>query len=117
MTKQERSYAIPVGRALSQVPGAEGQRSVSLFRRGTLEVKFGWPLAPNAQTPHAQDELYIVVRGHGHLFHDGKRDPCGPGDLLFVAGGTEHHFEEFTEDFTVWVIFHGPQGGEVSARG
>ena len=52
-----------------------------------------------------------------HLFHDGKKDLCGPGDLLFVAAGTEHHFAEFTEDFTVWVIFYGPQGGEVPAQG
>jgi hypothetical protein len=32
---------------------------------------------------------------------------------MFVAAGTEHHFENFTEDLTVWVVFYGPTGGEV----
>ncbi len=112
MAKQQRSHTIPVAQALSRLLGPQGERSVNLFRHGTLEIKLAAPLAPNAQTPHKQDELYVVVRGHGYLFHDGKRDPCGPGDLLFVAAGTEHRFEEFTEDFTVWVVFYGPQGGE-----
>jgi hypothetical protein len=31
---------------------------------------------------------------------------------LFVAAGTEHRFDEFSEDLAVWVVFHGPQGGE-----
>jgi len=43
----------------------------------------------------------------------GKREECGSGDLLFVAAGTEHHFEDFTDDLTVWVVFFGLQGGEV----
>jgi len=29
-----------------------------------------------------------------------------------VAAGVEHHFEDFTEDLTVWVIFYGSKGGE-----
>jgi hypothetical protein len=32
------------------------------------------------------------------------RVPFGPGDLLFVAAGTEHRFEDFTEDLGVWVV-------------
>ena len=112
MSKQKRSHCLPLSQARAKVPGP-GAGSVSLFRHGTLEVKLSSPVAPNVQTPHAQDELYIVVDGHGYLLHDGQRDPCGPGDLLFVAAGTEHHFEDFSPDFTVWVLFYGPQGGEV----
>jgi len=68
---------------------------------------------PNLQTPHTQDELYIIIRGRGVLLHDGKRDGFEAGDLLFVAAGTEHQFEEFSDDLAVWVVFYGPQGGEV----
>ena len=32
---------------------------------------------------------------------------------MFVGAGTEHHFEDFTDDLAVWVIFYGPQGGEI----
>jgi mannose-6-phosphate isomerase-like protein (cupin superfamily) len=59
--------------------------------------------------------VYVVVRGRGVFLHDGKRDAFGPGDLLFVAAGTEHRFEDFTEDLAVWVVFYGPSGGEVPA--
>jgi len=31
---------------------------------------------------------------------------------MFVAAGVEHHFEDFTEDLAIWVIFYGPPGGE-----
>jgi hypothetical protein len=32
---------------------------------------------------------------------------------MFVAAGTEHHFEDFTDDLAVWVAFYGPPGGEI----
>lgn len=35
-----------------------------------------------------------------------------PGNLLFVAAGAEHRFEDFTGDFGAWVMFYGPEGGE-----
>ena len=61
---------------------------------------------------HHQDEIYVIVRGRGALFHDGRRDPFEAGDVMFVAAGVEHRFEDFTEDLAVWVVFYGPAGGE-----
>lgn len=99
-----------------RIPRPAGEHSVSLLRRGTLNVKLSLPVHPNVQTPHEQDEIYVVVRGRGVLVHDGQRDRCEAGDLLFVAAGTEHRFEDFTDDLAVWVVFFGPPGGEVAAR-
>jgi quercetin dioxygenase-like cupin family protein len=31
------------------------------------------------------------------------------GDLLFCAAHTPHGFEDNSPDFTVWVLFYGPQ--------
>jgi hypothetical protein len=35
-----------------------------------------------------------------------------PGTFVFVAAGQPHRFEDFSEDFAVWVAFYGPDGGE-----
>jgi mannose-6-phosphate isomerase-like protein (cupin superfamily) len=35
------------------------------------------------------------------------------GDILFVPAGSVHRFINFTADFATWVIFYGPEGGEV----
>jgi mannose-6-phosphate isomerase-like protein (cupin superfamily) len=86
-----------------------------VLKRGTLDLKLSIPVPPNRQSPHNQDELYVVVRGHGVLVHDGKRDDFAAGDVLFVAAGVEHHYEEFSADLALWRIFYGAVGGEVSA--
>ncbi len=109
------SRVIRLVDARARIPGPPGEHSVSLLRRGTLDVKLSLPVRPNVQTPHEQDEIYVIVRGRGVLVHDGQRDPCEAGDLAFVAAGTEHHFEDFGEDLAVWVVFFGPPGGEVVA--
>ena len=113
MSKPDRSCVIRLARAQARIPGPAGEHSVSVLQRGTLDVKLSLPTPPNQQTPHAQDEVYVVIRGRGILLHDGERDPFESGDLLFVAAGTEHRFEDFSEDLAVWVVFYGPRGGEV----
>lgn len=115
MSKPDRSCVIRLARAHARIPGPAGEHSVSVLQRGTLDVKLSLPTPPNQQTPHAQDEVYVVIRGRGILLHDGERDPFESGDLLFVAAGTEHRFEDFSEDLAVWVVFYGPRGGEVPA--
>jgi mannose-6-phosphate isomerase-like protein (cupin superfamily) len=95
-------------------PSPESDHAVTLLEHGTLKVKLSLPVRPTVQTPHTQDELYIIVRGRGVLVHDGTRDPFKAGDLLFVAAGTEHQIENFT-DLALWVVFYGVTGGEVAA--
>ena len=116
MNTTNRSGVIRLADAQGRVPGPSGEHAVGLLQRGTLKAMLSLgrfaPL-PRPTTPHAQDEIYVIVRGSGVFFHDGQRDRFEPGDLLFVAAGTEHRFEDFTEDLTVWVVFYGPEGGEI----
>jgi mannose-6-phosphate isomerase-like protein (cupin superfamily) len=115
MGTTDRSRVIRLAEAQAGIPGPAGERSVVVLQRGTLDVALGTPARPNEQTPHAQDEVYIVIRGRGVLFHNGKRDPFEAGDFLFVAAATEHRFEDFSDDLLVWRVFYGPRGGEVQA--
>ena len=73
-------------------------RSVELFRHGTLRVKLCAPRGQDPQTPHAQDEVYVVG--------------CGTGTFWDGAARRPHRFEDFTDDFATWVLFCGPDGGE-----
>jgi mannose-6-phosphate isomerase-like protein (cupin superfamily) len=111
MSESDRSCVLRVAEARGRIP--PGEHAVSAFRRGPLDVALSIPLRPRAQTPHAQDEIYFVIRGRGVLLHDGKRDPFGSGDLLFVAAGVEHQIEDIAEDLAIWRVFFGPDGGEV----
>jgi mannose-6-phosphate isomerase-like protein (cupin superfamily) len=115
MNTTDRSCVIRLAEAQVCIPDPAGERSVLVLQRGTLDVKLSLPVPPNQQTPHAQDEIYVIIRGRGVLIHDGKRDPFESGDLLFVAAGIEHHYEDFTEDLALWRVFYGPRGGEVPA--
>jgi mannose-6-phosphate isomerase-like protein (cupin superfamily) len=87
-------------------------RFVTLFERGTLSLELYAPQGRDDQEPHTQDELYVVVSGHGEFVNGAERHPFQAGDVLFVPAGVEHRFEKFSADFQTWVIFYGPQGGE-----
>lgn len=114
MSKADRSAVIRLAEAQNRIPGPAGEHAASVLHRGTLDVALSIPASPIQQTPHTQDEVYVIVRGRGVLFHDGKRDRFEPGDLLFVAAGTEHQFEGCTNDLAVWRLFYGPPGGEIT---
>lgn len=112
MRAGQRSGVIRVNETEPLIPTPEGERSVLVMKRGTLDVRLSLPIPPNVQTPHAQDELYAVIRGNGVLVSEGKREPFATGDLLFVAAGTEHHYADFSDDLALWRIFYGAEGGE-----
>lgn len=97
---------------LDQLPGANGQRYVELFRHGSLVVELYAPRGNDPQLPHSRDEIYVIASGSGRFLRNGKDVTFGTGDVLFVAAGEEHRFVEFTDDFATWVFFYGPEGGE-----
>jgi mannose-6-phosphate isomerase-like protein (cupin superfamily) len=115
MSNSNRSGIIRLAAAQGHIPGPAGEHAMSVLRRGTLDVKLALkpPARPTPETRHEQDEVYVIVRGSGVLDHDGRRDPFEAGDLLYVASGISHRFEDFTDDLVVWVVFYGAPGGEV----
>lgn len=98
--------------AITSLFTPEAKQSVSVFRHGSLEVKMYAPRKTDPQTPHTRDEVYLVAQGRGTYFYAGERHPFEPGDFLFAPAGVEHRFEDFSDDFFVWVLFYGPEGGE-----
>ena len=116
MKTTEHSRVIHLAEARAGIPGPTGEHAVTALQRGSLDVALSIPKRPTRQSPHEQDEIYVVIRGRGVLYHDGKRESFEPGDLLFVAAGIEHQFEDIAEDFAVWRIFYGSRGGEVPDR-
>lgn len=95
-------------------PIPAGARSAELFRHGTARILYYQPKGEDVQTPHDQDEVYVVAQGNGWFVNGDTRHPFKPQDVLFVAAGVEHRFEDFTEDFGTWVVFYGPKGGEAA---
>jgi mannose-6-phosphate isomerase-like protein (cupin superfamily) len=101
----------------AQIP--EGKRSALLMEHGTMTLRYYAPRGRDEQTPHDQDEIYVIVSGRG-TFALGRdegaleRRPFGPGDAIFAPAGFLHRFEDFSDDFATWVIFWGPEGGEAA---
>jgi len=106
------AFKVGFAEAIHALFTPEQTPSASLFRHGSLEVKMYAPRKQDPQHPHTRDEVYIVAQGSGTYFHAGERRPFVTGDLLFAAAGVEHRFEDFSDDFFVWVLFYGPEGGE-----
>ena len=113
MTTSNSGKKIALAEALDRLPGPQGELSVGVFEHGSLVVKLYAPRGHDDQRSHSRDEVYVVARGGGEFVGDGVRHGCGPHDVLFAAAGVEHRFENFTDDFAVWVFFYGPEGGEV----
>ena len=106
------NWQISLETAKKKLSKENQKRFVTLLEHGSMYVEYYAPIGKDLQTPHEQDELYVIVSGKGVFFNNGKRQIFQSGDVLFVPAGMEHRFEEFSEDFATWVIFYGAKGGE-----
>lgn len=103
---------------LARLPGVpdavwpEGVPFAEAMRHGSMSVEIFAPRGTDRQSPHAQDELYIVARGTARFEHDAAVTDARAGDVLFVPAGDDHRFHDMSDDFATWVIFWGPAGGE-----
>ena len=63
--------------------------------------------ATDPQSPHAEDELYVVMSGRATVFVGGETRPIVGGSVIFVAAGVEHRFLDIEERLVLLVAF-GP---------
>ena len=115
-TNSKTCAGLTVADAISRVPTADGKLFATIFEHGTLLVEIYTPRGVDPQQPHTRDEIYFVAAGSGEYVCGDTRTEFNATDLLFAAAGVEHRFENFTEDLVVWVLFYGPEGGEVAAK-
>src|SRR6266550_3535324 len=115
MITSDSCQKITLAEALNRLPGPQGEQVVGVFEHGSLVVKLYAPRGHDPQTPHSRDEIYVVAQGVGEFASGGERQAFASNDVLFAAAGVEHRFENFSDDFAVWVFFYGPEGGEVDS--
>lgn len=72
-----------------------------------LELGVYVPPIPDLQSPHAEDEVYVVLEGSGAIVIGGVRQELSQGDQAFVAANVEHRFVDY-ERLVLLVIFNGP---------
>ena len=94
----------------------QGVWSTRAFTHGSMSLVLFTPRGRDYQSPHDQDEVYIVMQGTGEFVVENERFLFGPGDILFVPAAKMHRFENFSDDLVTWVVFWGPRGGEKSKR-
>lgn len=113
MTGPVQNWMFSLKEIEAKLPDDPGRsRAFYGLRHGTMRVGLYAPRGQDRQTPHTQDELYIIASGTGEFAKGGERRRFSPQDAIFVEAGAEHRFENFSDDFSTWVIFWGPEGGE-----
>jgi mannose-6-phosphate isomerase-like protein (cupin superfamily) len=63
--------------------------------------------ATDRQTPHTEDELYVVMSGQGRVTVGDDTREIGAGSLIFVGAGVVHRFHDIAERLVLVVAF-GP---------
>ena len=106
------SDSISLQKALQSVRESDDGLYGVLLLHGSMELGFYRPTGRDDQSPHDQDEIYIIQTGTGTFQRGAEMIPFAPGDALFVAAEVDHRFVDFSDDFGAWVIFYGPSGGE-----
>ena len=110
-SEQGSRFTLEQAQRLLPPPGTH-PRSAAVYQHGTMLLKLFSPHGHDPQSPHTRDELYFVASGSGWFVNGERRHRFETGDVLFVAAGVTHRFENFSEDLAVWVVFYGPEGGE-----
>jgi len=108
-------YHVSVDDARRRVSNAATLAPAALLSNGGVSVEFYAPRGADPQTPHARDELYIVISGSARFRCCCKDISVGPGDVLTVPAHYEHRFFDISDDFATWVVFHGPEVSQAAS--
>jgi mannose-6-phosphate isomerase-like protein (cupin superfamily) len=69
---------------------------------GTYSVPEG---GVDTQSPHTEDEIYVITSGSGVLEAGGERAAVQTGSVVFVPAHEPHRFVETAGDFAALVFF------------
>ncbi len=91
--------------ALSESPYDEWVRADTLSA-GVYRLPAG---GTDTQTPHEEDEVYVVTAGAASLDVNGAVTPVSAGSVAYVPRRVPHRFVDITDDLEVSVVFAPPE--------
>ena len=103
-----RSRIVEIIQSGQFTPAADGSAdfvehlSVPSLSFGTYSIPAG---ARDDQSPHNEDEIYVVTQGRGSFTAGGRTIEVGPGTTLFIPARQGHRFHDITEDLVTLVFF------------
>jgi len=69
---------------------------------GTYSIPAG---GTDEQSPHTEDEIYLVTAGRATLESGGQRVEVRPGSVVYVPAGEVHRFADIAADLATVVVF------------
>ena len=81
---------------------------------GLYELKAG---ETDGQTPHSEDETYLVLKGRAKFTLEGDQFDVEPGSVIYVPARSEHRFHSIVEDLSVLVFFAPAEHSNKSEQG
>ena len=61
--------------------------------------------AVDGQSPHTEDEVYVVMTGRARITVGDEVRDVGPGSVVYVAATVPHRFHDITERLEILVVF------------
>ncbi len=80
---------------------------VETFSAGLYRLKAG---ERDAQKPHAEDEIYFVIKGRAKFAAGENIQDVGAGSVIYVEARRDHRFVDIVEDLEALVIFAPAEG-------
>jgi mannose-6-phosphate isomerase-like protein (cupin superfamily) len=106
------SFHVSLQQAIDRLQHQDGQPFSILLQHGNMRVEYYAPRGTDNQSPHTQDEIYIISCGSASFDRNGVTVLCKANDVLFVPKGMPHKFFDMSDDFGTWVIFYGEESAE-----
>jgi mannose-6-phosphate isomerase-like protein (cupin superfamily) len=97
--------------ALRAAQEAAGRRYHEFLRMPQMSAGFYRLPAGDVdpQSPHDEDEIYVVMAGRAWITVGETERAVGPGDVIYVAATIPHRFHDISEDLEVVVVFAPPE--------
>ena len=61
--------------------------------------------AVDGQSPHTEDEVYVVMAGRARITVGDEVRAVAPGSTVYVAATVPHHFHDIAERLEILVVF------------
>jgi quercetin dioxygenase-like cupin family protein len=112
VTGEEGTVEVIEGAGRYTDPGSAPNHYVEQLRVPELSVgSYSIPAGgADDQTPHSEDEIYVITTGRARMTTGSGDAHVGPGDVIFVPAGEHHRFVDVEEDLALLVVFAPAEG-------